>query len=571
MPKTEDKRTILILAANPRDTDALRLGEEVREIQECLKLARQRNDFEVKSVHAVRIKDLRRALLDHEPTIVHFSGHGEGADGLLLEDAVGKAQYVSSASLAGLFELFPDVECVLLNACYSMAQADAIVQHVGHVVGMRWAIGDGAAKQFSMGFYDGLGSGRDYAEAFKFGVNGIDLEGLPEAATPVLRVQDPDGSVTTPHEEDAGRDMASPCPAEAGAAAEPAATEDSPAIYLETPEGQVPLSSPFYVERPPIEKDCFEEIRKPGALIRVKAPRQMGKTSLMSRILAEAQRQEPVCRAVSLSFQEADGEVFAKLDLFLQWFCASIADALGLEDELERRWKGVVGSKQKCSKYFQNYLLPAVEGSLVLGLDEVDQVFNYDAVATDFFGLLRAWHERAKNEPLWQRLKLVIVHSKEVYVPLEINQSPFNVGLPVELPELTLAQVQDLAERHGLALETEAKQLMGMIGGHPYLVRVALYQLARGRTTLAELVTQAPTEAGPFSDHLRRHLLNLEEHDELLGAMQQLLKSKVPVQIGSAEMFKLRSMGLVKLEGNAAEPLCDLYRQYFGCRWGMGA
>ena len=564
-------KTILFLAANPKDTTPLRLDEEMREIRESLKRSKQREHFKVESAHALRIKDLRRALMDYEPAIVHFSGHGAGADGLALEDAVGNSQLVSGASLAGLFELFSDVECVVLNACYSMAQADAIAAHVGHVVGMRWAIGDGAAKQFSMGFYDGLGNGRDYAEAFKFGVNGIDLEGIPEAATPVLRLQDSDISVTTAS-EDVDRGMASPCPAEVDAAAtEPVATEDPPALYLETPEGQVPLSSPFYMERPPIEKDCFEEIRKPGALIRVKAPRQMGKTSLMSRILAEAQRQEPGCRAVSLSFQEADGEVFAKLDLFLQWFCASIADALGLEDELESRWKGVVGSKQKCSKYFQKYLLPAIDGSLVLGLDEVDQVFNYDAVATDFFGLLRAWHERAKNEPLWQRLKLVIVHSKEVYVPLEINQSPFNVGLPVELPELTLLQVKDLAERHGLALGAEAEKLMGMIGGHPYLVRVALHQLARGRTTLAELVEVAPTEAGPFSDHLRRHLLNLEEHEELLGAMQQLLKSQVPVQIGSAEIFKLRSMGLVKLDGNAAEPLCDLYRQYFGCRWGMGA
>ena len=180
---------ILILAANPKDTSPIRLDEEVREIRESLRLAKQRDYFELHSVHAVRIKDLRRSLLEFEPKIVHFSGHGTGADGLALEDETGKSKLVTASSLAGLFELFPDVECVVLNACYSVVQADAIAQHVGHVVGMTQAIGDEAAKQFSMGFYDGLGSGRGYAQAFKFGRSAIDLEGLTDGAVPKLITQ----------------------------------------------------------------------------------------------------------------------------------------------------------------------------------------------------------------------------------------------------------------------------------------------------------------------------------------------------------------------------------------------
>ncbi|WP_299492517.1 CHAT domain-containing protein [Acaryochloris sp. IP29b_bin.137] len=127
MPSPAFVRKILILAANPKNTNKLRLDEEVREIQEGLRRSRIRDQFEILSRWAVRTDDLRRALLDHEPQIVHFSGHGAGAKGLALENSSGEAQLVSSAALARLFKLFQkNVECVLLNACYSEVQAEAI-------------------------------------------------------------------------------------------------------------------------------------------------------------------------------------------------------------------------------------------------------------------------------------------------------------------------------------------------------------------------------------------------------------------------------------------------------------
>lgn len=180
------------------------------------------------------------------------------------------------------------------------------------------------------------------------------------------------------------------------------------------------------------------------------------------------------------------------------------------------------------------------------------------------------WHERSKNEPIWQKLRLVIVHSKEVYIPLHINQSPFNVGLPIELPELTYLQVQELVKRHGINwTDTQVKKLMQLVGGHPYLVRVALYQIARNRMNLEELMQVAPTEEGFYNDHLRRHLLNLSADTLLLTAVKKLVAVKVPVDVGTTEAFKLQSMGLVKFQGNAVTPLCDLYRQYFSDRLGV--
>lgn len=230
------------------------------------------------------------------------------------------------------------------------------------------------------------------------------------------------------------------------------------------PSGTLSLDSPFYVERPPIESDCYQNIRHPDALIRVKAPRQMGKSSLLVRILAHAEQQEN-CKAVYLSFQEADNNIFRNLDQFLYWFCGIVTQKLELPDKLADNWQGVLGSKSKCDNYFEKFLLTEITNPLVLGLDEVDVIFEHQAIAIDFFGLLRVWHEKGKNEEAWKKLRMVITHSQEVYVPLDMKQSPFNVGIAVELPEFSLEQIRDLAKRYQQAFTDEQmEQLIKLVG-----------------------------------------------------------------------------------------------------------
>lgn len=132
--------------------------------------------------------DLRRALLDHEPEIVHFCGHGSNSEGLAFEDDTGEAQNIPGEALAGLFKLCANhVRCVLLNACYSETQADAVAEHIEYVVGMKREIGDEAAIKFAIGFYDALGAGRSFEDAFEFGKNAIDLKKIPEYTMPILK------------------------------------------------------------------------------------------------------------------------------------------------------------------------------------------------------------------------------------------------------------------------------------------------------------------------------------------------------------------------------------------------
>ena len=335
-----------------------------------------------------------------------------------------------------------------------------------------------------------------------------------------------------------------------------------PVAVPELPEGQVDVASVFYIERPPIESRCYETIIQPGALVRIKAPRQMGKTSLMARLLYHCNKHG--YRTVPLSFQLADGKIFADLDKFLRWFCASVGRRLRLPNQLNDYWDEIFGSKDNCTAYFEEYLLESIDNPLVLGLDEVDCVFQYPEIASDFFGLLRAWHEDAKNREIWKKLRLVVVHATEVYVPMDVNQSPFNVGLPIDLPEFNAEQIQELARLHGLAWsKTQIEQLMAMVGGHPYLVRLSLYHIARQDVKLPELLQTGATDSGLYGDHLRRHLWHLQKHPELLAAMRDCAIAPQPIRLESALGFKLHSMGLLQLQGNEVNPRCDLYRQYF--------
>jgi hypothetical protein len=156
------------------------------------------------------------------------------------------------------------------------------------------------------------------------------------------------------------------------------------------------------------------------------------------------------------------------------------------------------------------------------------------------------------------------VHSTEDYGPLDINQSPFNVGLPIELSEFTPEQVEDLARRHQLdGSNVFVQQLMAIVGGHPYLVRWALYRLACQDLTIEKLLEEAATDAGIYEEHLRRHLRTIKENPELVAGLRQVVTATEPVRLETMQAYKLYSMGLIKRQGDRVTPRCQLYQQYF--------
>ncbi|MEM7771687.1 MAG: AAA-like domain-containing protein [Cyanobacteria bacterium P01_A01_bin.37] len=346
---------------------------------------------------------------------------------------------------------------------------------------------------------------------------------------------------------------------------------------IELPTGPVPLGSPFYIERSPIESRCYETILQPGALIRIKAPRQMGKTSLMARVLHHAQTNG--YQTVALSLRQASVSLFSNPERFLFWFCATVTYQLGLPNRLADSWDEIFGGNSNSTRYFEKYLLPALNTPLVLAIDDTDAVFQYPELATDFLGLLRAWYEKAKygvsNSDQWQKLHLIVIHSTEVYIPLPTRQSPFNVGLSIELPELTLEQVIDLACRYSCdwkpgTLDSDRHawltMMMNYLGGHPYRLKLAFYYLLQNQLTLETLLTQSPSTLGIYQDILRRQWQQLQHYPSLVEAYRQVVRSPDPVQLAPKLIFELQSLGLVQLAEGGVLPCCQLYRDYFDNR-----
>jgi PAS domain-containing protein len=332
------------------------------------------------------------------------------------------------------------------------------------------------------------------------------------------------------------------------------------------PSGSVCLDSCFYIKRFNIEEKLYEEVCKPGALIRIKAPKEMGKTSLVLRVLDYADRQG--YQTVSLNLEQIEKSVIGDLDRFLRWLCANISYQLNLEPKLDQYWDEDVGSKVSCTLYFRNYILKQIDSPLVLALDDLHHIFEYSLVAKDFLPLLRSWYEEAKRTPIWQKLRLIVVHSTEVYIPLHINQSPFNVGLPIQLKNFNLVQVKTLAEKYQLnwQSEKEAEQLINLVGGHPALIQIALYHLSHEEITLEKLLQTASTSQGIYHCHLRRQWLTLQQEPELAEVFKALLQTNQPLQLKPIITYKLSSMGLIKQIDNKVIVSCQLYQDCF-TRW----
>jgi hypothetical protein len=337
-------------------------------------------------------------------------------------------------------------------------------------------------------------------------------------------------------------------------------------VMLPLPVGQLPLDSAMYVARPPVETLCYEGVNQPGGLVRLKATRQMGKTSLVARTLMQAREQGS--STVILSLRLADSGTFQDLQRFLQWFCAVVSHNLGLPSQVEEHWDNLFGASYNCTHYFEKVILKALKTPLVLALDEVDAMFDHPEIASDFFGMLRAWYEKARygdaNSEIWQKMRLILVHSTEVYVPLNLAQSPFNAGWLVEVPGFNLEQVEDLAQRYRLdQADVCAKTLFDWVGGNPHLIHLGLYQLSLPDRTLTTLIDTITHSEGIYGVHLRNQMWEIQKDPAILDAMKRLVTKGSVGDLEPQLFYKLQSKGWVLAEGQKLVPSCRLYQTFF--------
>jgi hypothetical protein len=330
------------------------------------------------------------------------------------------------------------------------------------------------------------------------------------------------------------------------------------------PSGSVPLNSPFYLERPGIDSRCYDAILKPHAWILIQSPQLMGKTSLITRILDYSTRNN--AQTLYLDMNSLPLGIFTDLDKFLRWFCGAIARQLKLDRNVNDYWDTeILGSSDSCTVYWEEYLLTQLDRPVVLALDNLERIFDYPDLRNSFLGMLRSWHEKGKISELWKKLRLVMAYSTEVNLPGETHQFLLNAGMPVKLPEFDDQQIQDLARLHQLNWsDRQLETLTNLVGGHPYLIRLAMYEVSCGNIGFDQFLQDAPTEAGIYNHYLRGYLEKLQQFPELAVALKQAIASSEPIELESRISYQLYNLGLVQRQHNHIKPSCHLYREYFG-------
>ncbi|MEO1387921.1 MAG: AAA-like domain-containing protein [Cyanobacteria bacterium J06634_6] len=332
--------------------------------------------------------------------------------------------------------------------------------------------------------------------------------------------------------------------------------------------------SPFYIERSPIEQKSQSAIRQPGGLLRICAPRRMGKTSLLNRLMTVAQ-DDLKYRTATLNFYKLEDSMLENLDRLLKWFCETLSYELGLPPTFEDYWNERIGCKSSCTRYLESYVLAKIDSPIIIAMDDVDRLFEHPSVAVGFFSLVRGWSEEAEAQDSWQSFRQIIAYSTDVYIDFPVNQSPFNVGRPVRLPAINAPQVLQLARQYGgdnltQFSETEAETLLGFVGGTPHLVQLALYHIYDDKITLTDLHSSQPIFMEIYANHLERLQQKLETYPVLLEAFKEVVAAKAPIKLSQRLTKQLIGLGVVQPVDWQVKISCQLYQQYFDAQWDLG-
>lgn len=333
-----------------------------------------------------------------------------------------------------------------------------------------------------------------------------------------------------------------------------------PWVALEAPTGAMQPESPFYVERV-ADAQLRQQLAGKGTTTTIQAGRQTGKTSLLMHAIHASRSANR--KVIYLDFHLIDEASRTDLTSFLQFLSEAIAEQLDLEWELvDEYWQAARNPAQTFNRFLQREVLQRFDQQILLAIDEADLLLD-TRYKKHFFALLRAWDSRRAFDAQWRKLDLVMVISTHPYLLIDdVNLSPFNVGLNIQLKDFTPEQSADLNQRHGSPLKPdEIPQLMALVGGHPYLVRQAYYTLVSESLSLADLSAAADSPDGPFGKHLLFYRHSLAQSPTLLEAFQQVLREqRLPEE---SLLERLSAVGLIARDKDQWKPRCGLYEQFF--------
>ena len=325
------------------------------------------------------------------------------------------------------------------------------------------------------------------------------------------------------------------------------------------PGGAIEVESGFYIKRD-ADEIVFREVKQPRAMIRVHGPRQTGKTSLMMRVYADTRGVEGRLRAAFVDFQGLTQDERSSLNTI--WHAIARYTAEQLQSG-RVAWNSDESYDQNFSRFVEKQIFGDNQNPLLLCLDETDRLFG-SPIKSDFFASLRAYYNRGALSNTWKKVRWLLAVSSEPHFFIEeLNQSPFNVGLRVDLSRFSPEEVLRCAHAIDMKLAApELEQIMAYVGGHPYLVHLTLYHLARNTVPRAELFNAKTAGGGIYRDHLHRFLIRLQAENDLAAAMKEIINGKAWDDAKIED--RLKAAGLVRRDdNNQIVPFCRLYFDFF--------
>lgn len=323
-----------------------------------------------------------------------------------------------------------------------------------------------------------------------------------------------------------------------------------------------PFRLDWYTARPREESLAFEYLEF-GQPVLLWGPRHQGQTWFWTRVAEQWRAVDAGRRLLAVDFRAFGPAALTSLDACLHALATAMLESLfdadppsDIDARVEKVWQLRGDAPRKLNELLARTILRAAPGPLLLVLDRADLVVGtgfYD----DFASLLRAWVEKSKYQPPWDRLRLVVSVSRNLTrASHETHRSAFdNLTPPIRLADLDREQVATLASLHGLSLsEPELNRLLAVAGGQPFLVRAILYDLAHHRYDLDTLAGGAALGPSLAADHLHEHRQRLDAQPELAAALAALATDP-SVRVDAAALDALLRQGLVRPGDRGTYPL----------------
>lgn len=348
-------------------------------------------------------------------------------------------------------------------------------------------------------------------------------------------------------------------------------------IVLPPPGGALALDSEFYIPRA-ADQEVFQAIGLPRSIVTVRAPRQFGKTTLISRAYHHATEQNDKLKTVFIDFQFLTNQVDS-IDSIWLYIAGTIAHKLKLDHWMTDEWDSDLTYQQNFTDFLERFVLTEENDQLLIGLDEVDRLVN-SPIRNSFFGAIRAFYNQGAIDPVWKRVRWIIgVSSEPEFFIEDLNQSPFNVGIQVELEAFFLDDIQNVSQHfangtEGLTVATSPNaqgknldwefilKLLDFCGGHPFLFHTLLYQSASKSQIEKIVLNDVSIGQKKLWGHLKRFLILFQKDAPLKKAMLSVIQGNGCDDYKLAD--RLQAAGLARLDKTfKVVPFCPLYQTFF--------